>query len=193
MSKNMFPGLLGSHIGTSLLAIPVLLASLALAFAAPARSKQSSSNTQSVTEAARNTRERIAKSTRHPKIITNDDLQVQYSLPSADLPVQSAATEAPAPPATGCDTPEAKRLKTELQATQEQLDQVRHELYSQPQVISGNNLDMKNFKPGFSGFNIGAPALLNTQQPIPARVTEVELEDKVAALTKALKLACEYP
>ena len=193
MSKNKFPGLLGSHIGTSLLAIPVLLASLALAFAAPARSKQSPPTAQSVTEAARNTRERIANSTRHPKIITNDDLVVQYSLPSPDLPVQSATTEAPAPPATGCDTPEAKRLKTELQAAQQQLDQLRHELYTQPQVISGNNLDMTNFKPGFSGFNIGAPALLNTQPPIPARVTEVELEDKVAALTKALKLACEYP
>ncbi len=193
MSKNMFPGLLGSHIGTSLLAIPLLLASLALAFVVPARSRQSPSTTQSVTEAARNTRERIANSTRHPKIITNDDLQVQYSLPSADLPVQSATTEAPAPPATGCDTPEAKRLKTELQATQQQLDQLRHELYSQPQVISGNDLDMTNFKPGFSGFNIGAPPLLNTQPPIPARVTEVELEDKVAALTKALRLACEYP
>ncbi len=193
MSKNKFPGLLGSQILTSLLAIPLLLASLVLAFALPARPQQSPSNPQSVTEAARNTRERIANSTRHPKIITNDDLQVQYSLPSAAFPLQSAITEAPTPPATGCDSPEAKRLKTELQATQQQLDQLRHELYSQPQVISGNDLDMKNFKPGFSGFNIGAPALLNTQPPIPARVTEVELEDKVAALTKALKLACEYP
>jgi len=193
MSKNKFPGLLGSHMVTSLLAVPLLLVTLALAFALPARSKQSPSNTQSVTEAARNTRERIANSTRHPKIITNDDLQVQYSLPSAAFPPQSATTEAPAPPATGCDTPEAKRLKTELQAAQQQLDQLRHELYSQPQIISGNDLDMTNFKPGFSGFNIGAPALLNTQPPIAARVTEVELEDKIATLTKALKLACEYP
>jgi len=193
MSKNKFSGPLRSHIVKSLLAIPLLLASLAVALPVPAPTQQSPPTAQSVTEPARNTRERIANSTRHPKIITNDDLVVQYSLPSADLPVQSAATEAPAPPATGCDTPEAKRLKTELQAAQQQLDQLRHELYSQPQVISGNDLDMKNFRPGFSGFNIGAPALLNTQPPIPARVTEVELEDKVAALTKALKLACEYP
>src|SRR6266481_707670 len=100
-------------------------ASLALAFVVPARSKQSPSTTQSVTEAARNTRERIANSARHPKIITNDDLGIQYSLPSAASPLQSATTEAPTPPATGCDTPEAKRLKTELQATQEQLDQLR--------------------------------------------------------------------
>jgi len=144
-------------------------------------------------EAARNTRERIANSTRHPKIITNDDLQVQYSLPSAAFPLQSATTEAPAPPATGCDSPDAKRLKTELQATQQRLDQLRHELYPQAQVISGNDLDLTHFKPGYSGFFVGAPPLLNTQPPIPARVTEAELEDKVASLTKAVRLACEYP
>src|SRR5258708_34893715 len=175
MSKNKFPGLLGSHTVTWLLATPLLLASLALASAAPARPRQSPSQTQSVAEAARNTRERIANSTRHPKIITNDDLVVQYSLPSAAFPLQSATTEAPAPPATGCDSPEAKRLKTELQATQQQLDQLRHELYSQAQVISGNDLDLTHFKPGFSGFYVGAPPLLDTQPPIPARITHPEL------------------
>jgi hypothetical protein len=192
MSKNKFPGLLGSHTVTSLLATPLLLASLALA-ATPARPRQSPSQTQSVVEAARNTRERIANSTRHPKIITNDDLEVQYSLPSAALPLQSATTETPAPPATGCDSPEAKRLKTELQATQQQLDQLRHELYSQAQVISGNDLDLTHFKPGYSGFFVGAPPLSDSQPPIPARVTEAELDDKVASLTKAVRLACEYP
>ncbi len=193
MSMIKFPGLLGSHTATSVLATPLLLASLALAFAVPARPRQSPSQTQSVVEAARNTRERIANSTRHPKIITNDDLVVQYPLPSAAFPVQSATTEAPAPPATGCDSPEAKRLKTELQATQQQLDQLRHELYSQAQVISGNDLDLTHFKPGYSGFFVGAPPLLEAQPPIPARVTEAELEDKVASLTKAVRLACEYP
>ncbi len=193
MSKNNFPGRLGSHIVTSLLAVPLLLASLALASAVPARPRQSPSTTQSVVEAARNTRERIANSTRHPKIITNDDLVVQYSLPTAAVPLQSATTEAPTPPATGCDSPEAKRLKTELQATQQHLDQLRHELYSQAQVISGNDLDLTHFKPGYSGFFVGAPPLLNTQPPSPARVTEAELDDKVASLTKAVRLACEYP
>jgi hypothetical protein len=193
MTKTNFPGLLESHVVTSLLAAPLLLASLPLAFAAPARTQQSPSHTPSVVEAARNTRERIANSTRHPKIITNDDLQVQYSLPSAAFPLQSATTEAPAPPATGCDSPDAKKLKTELQATQEQLDQLRHELYSQPQVISGNDLDLTHFKPGYSGFFVGAPPLGDSQPPVPARITEAELEDKVASLTKAVRLACEYP
>ena len=193
MTKNNFPGLLGSHVVTSLLATPLLLASLPLAFAVPARPRQSPSQTQSVVEAARNTRERIANSTRHPKVITNDDLEVQYSLPSAALPLQSATTEAPAPPATGCDSPEAKKLKTELQATQQQLDQLRHDLYSQAPVISGNDLDLTHFKPAYSGFFVGAPPLSDAQPPIPARITEAELEDKVAALTKAVRLACEYP
>src|SRR5258707_12549853 len=193
MSKNKFPGLLGSHTVTSSLAVTLLLASVALVFAVPARPRQSPSQTQSVVEAARNTRERIANSTRHPKIITNDDLVVQYSLPTAALPLQSATTEAPAPPATGCDSPEAKRLKTELQATQQQLDQLRHELYSQAQVISGNDLDLTHFKPAYSWFLVGAPPLLEAQPPIPARITDAELEDKVASLTKAVRLACEYP
>ncbi len=188
-----FLGLPGSHTVTSLPVLPGVLASLALAFAVPARPRQSPSQTQSVVEAARNTRERIANSTRHPKIITNDDLVVHYSLPTAALPLQSATTGAPAPPATGCESPEAKKLKTELQATQQQLDQLRHELYSQAQVISGNDLDLTHFKPGYSGFFVGAPPLSDTQPPIPARVTEAELDDKVAALTKALRLACEYP
>src|SRR5713226_4639082 len=193
MSMIKFPGLLGSHTATSVLATPLLLASVALVFAVPARPRQSPSKTPSVVEAARNTRERIANSTRHPKIITNDDLVVHYSLPTAALPLQSATTGAPAPPATGCESPEAKKLKTELQATQQQLDQLRHELYSQAQVISGNDLDLTHFKPGYSGFFVGAPPLSDTQPPIPARVTEAELDDKVAALTKALRLACEYP
>src|SRR5260370_12429825 len=119
MSKNKFPGLLGSHTATSVLATPLLLASLALAFAVPARPQQSPSQTQSVVEAARSTRERIANSTRHPKIITNDDLQVQYSLPSTAFPLQSATTEAPALPATGCDSPDANKPKTDVQATQQ--------------------------------------------------------------------------
>src|SRR5260370_7362823 len=140
MSMIKFPGLLGSHTATSVLATPLLLASLALAFAVPARPRQSPSQTQSVVEAARNTRERIANSTRHPKIITNDDLVVQYSLPTAALPLQSATTEAPAPPATGCDSPEAKRLKTELQATHQQLDPPLPELYSHPPPLSPTHL-----------------------------------------------------
>jgi hypothetical protein len=80
-----------------------------------------------------------------------------------------------------------------LQATLQRLDQLRHELYPQAQVISGNDLDLTHFKPGYSGFFVGAPPLLEAQPPIPARVTEAELEDKVASLTKAVRLACEYP
>src|SRR5260370_29502241 len=105
MSMIKFPGLSGPHIVRSLLAMPLLLAPLAPAFAA--RPRQSPSKTQSVVEAARNTRERLANSTRHPKIITNDDLVVQYSLPTAALPLQPATTDAPATPATDFYSPVA--------------------------------------------------------------------------------------
>ncbi len=197
MLNNKFPVLLGSHTVTSLLALPGLLASLALAFALPAHPRQAPSQTESVAEAARNAREHKANSTRHPKVITNDDLDALPSVPAVStFNPQSSSTssaEAPSPPPTGCDSPEAVRLKKELQATQQELDQVRREISYQPTVISGNDLDLQYFKPGSSGFYVGAPPLLDTQPPIPARVTEAELDDKVASLTKALHLACEYP
>ncbi len=81
----------------------------------------------------------------------------------------------------------------ELQAAQQELDRVRGELSHQPTVISGNDLDLQYFKPGNSGLNVGAPPLLNAQPLNPARVTEVELEEKIASLKNASRLACEPP
>jgi len=81
----------------------------------------------------------------------------------------------------------------ELQAAQQELDRVRGELSYQPTVISGNDLDLQYFKPGNSGLNVGAPPLLNAVPLNPARVTEVELQEKIASTQKALRLACEPP
>jgi hypothetical protein len=170
---------------------------LALALGAPAQSQDPPHPAESIAEAARNVREQKLNSTKHPKIITNDDLGGQYSVSGASAsPPESSSTnraEAPKPPAGECDNPDAERLKTDLLAVQEEQDQIHRELSYQPQVISGPNLDLKNFKPGHSGFDAGGPPLLETKPLIPARMTEVNLEEKIASLKRALRIACESP
>ncbi len=148
-------------------------------------------------EAARNARGRALSSGKHPRIITNADLGVQFpvSSPSTfDLQLSSTnADEVPNPLSAGCDNPQAERLKADLQSAQQELDQLRRDLQYNPPVVSDHDLDLQYFKPGNSGFNVGAPPLLDTQPPVPARITEVELEERIDRLQKALRLACEPP
>jgi hypothetical protein len=170
---------------------------LALAVGAPARSQEPPLPAESIAEAARNVREQKSNSTNRPKIVTNDDLGVQYSVPSASAsPPESSSmkgAEVPKPRTAECENPDAERLKTDLLVAKEEREQIRRELSYQPIVISGGNVDLKNFKPGSSGVNVGAPPLLETQPPIPARVTEVNLEEKIASLKRALRIACDSP
>ena len=178
-------------------AFSLAIAGLAVALAAPARSQAPPPSGQSIMEAARNAREQQSKSTTHPKIITNDDLGVQSPLPSASAtPPESLAknlAEAPTPQTPGCNDPEDERLKADLQAAQEELDQVRRELSYAPPVVSGGDLDLTNFKPGSSGLALGARPLLQTQPPAPARVSEVILEQKIASLKETSRIACDSP
>jgi len=186
---------MGSHTKVSSpTAVSLLVAVLALAFAAPAR-PQESQPAQSVVEAARNAREHKTHSAKAPRIITNADLGEERSaaIDSALQPPSTNAAAVPNPSAGGCDNPESAALKMELQAAQQELDRVRGELSYQPTVISGNDLDLQYFKPGNSGLNVGAPPLLNAVPLNPARVTEVELQEKIASTQKALRLACEPP
>jgi DNA repair exonuclease SbcCD ATPase subunit len=173
----------------------LLMSLVAMGFTSRLRGQAPPAQTSAVVEAARNAR--ALSSGRHSKIITNADLGVQFSVPSAatcDLQLSSTASaEVPSVLPAGCDNPQAERLRTELQATQQELDQLRHDLQYNPPVVSGNDLDLQYFKPGNSGFDVGAPPLLDTQPPIPARVTEVELEQRIARLQKAVRLACEPP
>jgi hypothetical protein len=170
---------------------------LALALGAPAQSQEPPHPAQSIAEVARNVREHNSNSTKHPKIITNDELGGQSSVPSASasLPEPSSTNEAevPKPPAADCDNPDAERLKTDMLAAQGEQDQVRREASYNPLAISGGDVDVKNFKPGYSGFDVGGPPLLETQPPAPVRVREVSLDEKIASLTRALRIACESP
>jgi len=168
-----------------------------LALGASARSQEPPPPAESIAEAARNAREQKSNSTKHAKIITNDDLVVQSSVPSASaIPLQSSSTnraEVPGPRTADCDKPDDERLKMELQAAEEERDQIRRELSYQPVVISDGDVDLNNFKPGYSGLNVGSPPLLQTQPQAPARVTEVILEEKIASLEKAVRIACDSP
>lgn len=168
-----------------------------LALGASARSQEPPPPAESIAEAARNVREQKSNSTKHGKIITNDDLVVQSSMPSASaIALQSASTnraEVPEPRTADCDKPDDERLKMDLQAAQEERDQIRRELSYQPIVISDGDVDLNNFKPGYSGLNVGSPPLLQTQPQAPARVTEVLLEEKIASLEKAVHIACDSP
>ncbi|HXN53824.1 MAG TPA: hypothetical protein VN943_17980 [Candidatus Acidoferrum sp.] len=162
----------------------------------PARSQEPPHPAESVAEAARNAREHKANSTEHPKIITNEDLSMPYSVPDPAFDLQFSSpygAEAANPAGASCDNPEVARLTRELQAAQQELDQLRRELSYRPQIISDHDLDLRQFRPGYSGFYVGAPPLLETEPPAPARVTEVELEERIASLTRALRVACEPP
>lgn len=169
----------------------------ALALGAPVRSQEPPRPAESVAEAARNVRERKLNSTKHPKVITNDDLPEQSLAPSASAPPPNSSSEnaaaAPKPPEGDCDNPDAESLKTDLQAAQAEQDQLRREIDNKLTVISNSGVDMKNFKPGSSGVDMGSLPLIETKPPIPERVTQVTLDEKVGSLKRALRIACGPP
>lgn len=176
----------------------ILVIFLAAAFAASARSQASPPETASVADAARNARERKAHSTKHPKLITNADLGVQHPVattsafdlkPSSSDAVEVASLSAPG----SCDNPETQRLKGELLAAERERARLRAELSHQPPVVSDHDLDLEYFRPGNAGLNVGSPPLLNSEPLAPARVVQVELEEKITSLQKALRIACEPP
>jgi hypothetical protein len=172
--------------------ISIAITFLAVLLPSPARSQES------LADAARSAREHRANSTNHPKIITNADLGALHPVPSAlafHLPPPSAnADESPNfQSAEVCDNPQAERLRMELRAAEQDLDQIRRDLQYNPLVISGHDLDLQYFQPGNSGLDVGSPPLLDAEPPAPERVAEVELEEQIVYLRKALRIACVPP
>lgn len=171
---------------------------LTATFAVPALGQESSGPEPSIVEAAQSAREQQSKSTAHPKVVTNDDLAPQLTqpsgLPSASASPQEASAQNTAEVATpekaGCDNSDSERIKSELQDAEGEQNQLRSELSYQPKVISDNDVDMQNFKPGSSGINLGSPALSDSQPQAPARVDEVIVNQKIASLKEALTISC---
>jgi hypothetical protein len=188
-------------------ALSLGLTLLVLALGLPARSQETAKPAESIVDAALNARQHKSNSATPPVVFTNDDIGVQSpassapAAPSESSPKQaSVATprqpEAPAPPApamTDCNNPNEERLTTELQSAQDELDQLRRELSYNPQAISGGDVDLENFKSGTSGLAFGSPPLQQSQPQAPARINEVILEERVASLKEASRIACEPP
>jgi hypothetical protein len=168
-------------------------ASLSLALSASAQRPA-----ESIVDAARNARAQASNSTARTKIITNDDLGVGSPMSSASTnpaePPSPSRIQAPTPQPSGCHNPdEGERLKQELQAAEDELDQIRRELSYDPKVISDGDVDMKNFISGSSGLAFGSPPLSQAQPQAPARLAQVMLEQKITALKEAIRIACDSP
>jgi hypothetical protein len=186
---------------------------LGLAFDVPARCQEPAGGASSVTDAARKAREQQANAGNHAKVITNDDLIVPASAPNASAGAQgpalkedaatsasavtatAATTATPAATAekTGCESPEAERIAAELQSVQGERDQISSDLSDQPKVISDDDVDLTNFKAGSSGVAFGSPPMSQAKPQSSARVAQAELNDKIAGLKEALRVACAPP
>jgi len=183
--------------------LPFISALLVLAVVPPARSQEAPSSTQSIVQAARNAREQQSNSTKNQKVFTNDDLGAPPSLPSIPAPSATAQepspkqaeapTPAPAQKTPNCDNPEDNRLKEDLQAAQDELDQLQHDLSYDPKVISNGDVDLQNFKAGSSGLAFNSPPLMQTQPQAPGRIDEVLLKERIASLKQASQIACAPP
>ena len=178
--------------------ISILLIFFSVAFAVPAKSQESTQQTDSVANAARKARERKANSATHPKLITNADLGLEDPMPSGSTfhlaSSSSNSVEAPASAAAGsCDNTGAQQLKRELQDAEHELANLRHELTHRSPVVSDRDLDLQSFRSGNSGLNVGSPPLLDSEPQVPSRVAQVELEERIASLQKALRIACAPP
>lgn len=185
MCRDLFRGL----------AAVVLTGTASLTLALSASAQQPA---ESIVDAARHARAQASSSTARTKIITNDDLGVESPMSSASTnpaePPSPSRIQAPTPQPSGCHNPdEDERLKQELQAAEDELDQIRRELSYDPKVISDGDADMKNFISGSSGLAFGSPPLSQAQPQAPARVTEVMLEQKITALKEAARIACDSP
>jgi hypothetical protein len=184
--------LLKSHGPTWFSAVFLTITLPVPGFAAPARPQEPPAQTQSIVQAARNARELKASSPKEPRIFTNDDFLVGDSTTELVSPLTPPVTGASSP---GCNNSEAERLKSELQAPEQGLEDAHREIADVPsgKVISNGDVDLKNFKPADSGLTIGSRARLETNPPATVRVTGVQLDQRVASLEAALRIACEPP
>jgi hypothetical protein len=179
--------------------------SLVVAIPASSFAQEPTLPSESVADAARKARERKpnSDSTKPTKVLTNDDLVVasapaeatQVAVGGAARSERESAPTGPSeeakPQKSICPNANEEQINSELQTAQEELDQLRQELSTNGSVISNGDVDLSNFKPGSSGVTFGSPPLLESTPQAPGRIREVQLEEKVAALKKAARVACD--
>ena len=181
-------------------------AGLALAVPVAAAAQQPPTAAESVVDAAQNARDQKSATAKQTRVLTNDDLRPSPSVVSGATTASPAKTGGgesaakapaaalvPAEESANCDNPDDERRKSELQALEEERDQLRRQLNADPPVISGGNVDMTNFKQGNSGVAFGSPPLSQAQPQSAERISEVELNEKIASLERATKIACDSP
>lgn len=159
---------------------------------------QDPQNDESVVDAARAARQRALQPGTHSRVLTNDDFPARHpSAPSSSFPLgfpENAQLDLPASVDAGCyDAATAQALGFELQAAKDDRDRLESDLSDQSPVISGNDLDLKYYKPGYSGISVGSPPLQESQPQPAARVDLAALDERIASLEKSLQLACEPP
>lgn len=174
-------------------------------FALPALPQQPpQQRSPSIAEAASISHQQISQSAKHPRVLTNDDFPKRqapaqnsaFRLPStSDANAQLATDEQdPSSGASNCYNPAAAQfIVAQLQAAEDQRDQLQRSLSEQPSVISGNNLDARNYQPGYSGIYVGSAPLQESQPEAPARIDLVTVDEQIASLKSSLQLACEEP
>jgi hypothetical protein len=218
MNPILHSGLSVRSLRSASLAVSIL----ALVSFVPTRAQQPAPAPESVADAAKNARDQkaAADATKTVKTLTNDDIAPPAPAP-IPTPTESEATDANTPPAapaqgakptsatapatlqtspaashpadSGCSSDTEEKLNGEIQAAQDELDQLRRELAPNSAVISNGDVDMSNFKEGSSGVALGTPPLSDSVPQTSGRIQEVELEQRVSALKQAAKIACEPP
>jgi hypothetical protein len=162
----------------------------------------------SITEAARQARERRERSGKAPKVFTNEDLE-RLSREQRQLrilmPRPRGKPELTFPPfhrrilvnadatqieAGGCDTSYAAELKLEINALEEQLAALQRETTLPQNPVSNSDWDPQYFRSGQVGLDVGAPPRSDAEPQVPARVAEVQVQGTLEALRKELRALC---
>ncbi len=192
---------------------------LALVLYPPILPAQEPEPAASVVDAARQARERQERPGKHPRVITNEDLEKlnrnsrqelkilaprrkgpEFGLPPGGfgrpkLMNASQVSELPlsAEASRGCDSPRARELRAEVAGVQAQLDTLRAINDSYGAVVSNDDWDPQYFRPGGSGLFLGSPPRSDSQPQSASRVGQAELEERLARMQRGLQIVCEPP
>lgn len=171
-----------------------------------------SEDSLSVTEAAKQARDRQEHAGQHPRVITNEDLE---KLNQKDRPLRIVAprrrSKPEFPPSPSiftcprvvnaaqvgsdqdgtCGDLAALELRRQIEEAKERLDLLRRVNDARGQVISDDDFDPQYFRPGQSGLNVGGPPRSDAQSQSPTRIQQRAVQDRLTLLQRQLLIVCE--